>query len=146
MKKAQYLAWASGLALISFLGCNRPKTVRSVAKAAPVNVPGNTLTLAFTRKVRGPVELSLDGVRIPVKQGVKGGKTLLVTGIPAGRHRYFVQSNRDAFGPDQGELEMSATSGVYYVIFAQRFDSVLYGKTEPAPPAEGLPGVSAILK
>ncbi len=62
------------------------------------------------------------------------------------RHRYFVESNRDAFGPDQGELEMSATKGVYYVVFAQRFEAVLYGKTAPPAPAEGLPGVSAILK
>ena len=81
-----------------------------------------------------------------MKQSAKGGKTVLVTGIAPGRHRYFVQSNRDAFGPDQGELEMSAARGVYYVLFAQRFEGVLYGKTEPTPIAEGIPGVSAILK
>lgn len=146
MKKVQVLGCAAGLALISLAGCNRPKAIHSVAKDAPVHVPGGTLTLAFTRKVRGPVELSLDGIRIPVKQTVKGGKTLLVTGIPEGRHRYFVQSNRDAFGPDQGELDMGSTQGVYYVVFAQRFDAVLYGRTDPAPPAEGIPGVSAFLK
>jgi len=146
MKQAQRLAFVSGFVLLAVLGCNRPKAVHSVAKASPVNVPGGTLTLAFTRKVLGPLELSLDGVRIPVKQSPKGGKTLLVTGISEGRHRYFVESNRDAFGPDQGELEMSASQGVYYVVFAQRFEAVLYGKTAPTPPAEGLPGVSAILK
>ncbi len=145
MKQSQRLAFA-GFALLTVLGCNRPKAIHSVAKSAPVNVPGGTLTLAFTRKVQGPLELSLDGIRIPVKQGPKGGKTLLVSGIAEGRHRYFVESNRDAFGPDQGELEMSATQGVYYVIFAQRFEAVLYGKNTPTPPAEGLPGVSAILK
>ncbi|MDE3246236.1 MAG: hypothetical protein KGN80_09125 [Acidobacteriota bacterium] len=145
MKQVQRLAFA-GIALLAVLGCNRPKAIHSVAKAAPVQVPGGTLTLAFTRKVQGPLELTLDGVRIPVKQGPKGGKTLLVAGIAEGRHRYFIESNRDAFGPDQGDLEMSATQGVYYVIFAQRFESVLYGKNAPTPPAEGLPGVSAILK
>jgi hypothetical protein len=145
MKQAQKLAFA-GLTLLAVIGCNRPKAIHSVAKASPVSVPGGTLTLAFTRKVLGPLELSLDGVRIPVKQSLKGGKTLVVTGISTGRHRYFVESNRDAFGPDQGELEMSATQGVYYVIFAQRFEAVLYGKNTPAPSAEGLPGVSAILK
>lgn len=145
MKQSERLAFA-GFALLTVLGCNRPKAIHSVAKSAPVNVPGGTLTLAFTRKVQGPLELSLDGIRIPVKQGPKGGKTLLVSGIAEGRHRYFVESNRDAFGPDQGELEMSATQGVYYVIFAQRFEAVLYGKNTPTPPAEGLPGVSAILK
>lgn len=146
MKQASRLALAPGLALLAVLGCNRPKTVHSVAKDAPVIVPGGTLTLAFTRKVLGDLEFSLDGVRIPVKKGVKSGKTLLVTGIPEGRHHYFLESNRDAFGPDQGDLEMSAAKGVYYVVFAQRFESVLYGKTQPTPPAEGMPGVSAILK
>ncbi len=146
MKNAQRLACASGFALLAVLGCNRPKAVHSVAKAAPIDVPGGTLTLSFTRKVQGPVELSLDGVRIPVTQTAKGGKTLKVTGIASGRHRYFVQSNRDAFGPDQGELEMSDAHGVYYVLFSQRFEGVLYGKTEPTPTSEGLPGVSAILK
>jgi len=146
MKQALRLAFVSGIALLSLLGCNKPKAVHSVAKASPVVVPGGTLTLAFTRKILGRLEFSLDGVRIPVKQGEKGGNTLLVTGIPEGRHRYFVESNRDAFGPDQGDLEMSATKGVYYVVFAQRFESVLYGKNTPTPPAEGLPGVTAILK
>lgn len=145
MKQARQLVF-TGIAVLTVLGCNRPKAIHSVAKSAPVQVPGGTLTLAFTRKVLGPLELSLDGVRIPVKQSPKGGKTLLVTGLAEGRHRYFVESNRDAFGPDQGELEMSATQGVYYVIFAQRFEAVLYGKNTPTPPAEGLPGVSAILK
>ena len=146
MKQAHRLVFVSGFVLLTVLGCNRPKAVHSVAQAAPVNVPGGTLTLAFTRKVLGTLELSLDGVRIPVKQGAKSGKTLFVTGIPEGHHRYFVESNRDAFGPDQGDLEMSASKGVYYVVFAQRFEAVLYGKTTPTPPAEGLPGVSAILK
>jgi hypothetical protein len=146
MQQVHRLAFVSGFALLAVLGCNKPKAIHSVAKVAPVNVPGGTLTLAFTRKVLGPLEFSLDGVHIPVKQSPKGGKTLVVTGIAAGRHRYFVESNRDAFGPDQGDLEMSATQGVYYVIFAQRFEAVLYGKTAPTPPAEGLPGVSAILK
>ena len=146
MKNAQRLACASGFALLAVLGCNRPKAIHSVANAAPVKVPGGTLTLAFTRKVLGPVELSLDGVRIPVTQSTKGGKTLSVTGIAPGRHRYFVQSNRDAFGPDQGELEMSDAQGVYYVLFAQRFEGVLYGNAEPTPPSEGIPGVRAILK
>lgn len=146
MKQAQRSAFVAGIALLAALGCNRPKAIHSVAKAAPVSVPGGTLTLAFTRKVLGPLEFSLDGVRIPVKQSSKGGKTLLVTGISEGRHRYFLESNRDAFGPDQGELEMGALQGVYYVVFAQRFEAVLYGKNAPVPPAEGLPGVSAILK
>ncbi len=146
MKQAHRLAVVSVFALLTVLGCNKPKAIHSVAKAVPVNVPGGTLTLSFTRKVLGPLEFSLDGVHIPVKQSAKGGKTLLVTGISEGRHRYFVESNRDAFGPDQGELEMGASKGVYYVVFAQRFEAVLYGKTTAIPPAEGLPGVSAILK
>ncbi len=146
MKPAYRLAFVSGFALLAMLGCKKPKAIHSVAKPSPVIVPGGTLTLAFTRKVLGHLELSLDGIRIPVKQGAKGGTTLLVTGIPEGRHRYFVESNRDAFGPDQGDLEMSAAQGVYYVVFAQRFEAVLYGKTVATPPAEGLPGVTAILK
>lgn len=146
MKQACRLAFVSVIVFLAVLGCNKPKAIHSVAKPSPVSVPGGTLTLAFTRKVLGHLEFSLDGVRIPVKQGPKGGNTLLVTGIPEGRHRYFVESNRDAFGPDQGDLEMSAAQGVYYIVFAQRFEAVLYGKTTPTPPAEGIPGVTAILK
>ena len=146
MKQAHRSAFVSGLALLAMLGCNKPKAIHSVAKQSPVVVPGGTLTLAFTRKILGHLEFGLDGVRIPVKQGPKGGNSLLVTGISPGRHRYFLESNRDAFGPDQGDLEMSATQGVYYIVFAQRFEAVLYGKNAPALPEEGIPGVTAILK
>ncbi len=152
MKKVLQVACGSGLILVATVGCHRP--VRSSSRgwftkakpAATAVVPGGTLTLAFTRKIHGTLELSLDGTRIPVKQVVKGGKTLVVKGVPEGRHRYFIQSPRDAFGPDQAELDMSATKGVYYVVFAQRFDAELYGKSEPTPLAEGMAGVSAELR
>jgi hypothetical protein len=31
------------------------------------------------------------------------------------------------------------------ILFAQRFNATLYGKPEPLPAAEGLPGVTAVL-
>lgn len=111
-----------------------------------VKVPEGAVLFHFTRKVRGPVELTLDGTRIPVAQKVKAGQRLVVRGLAPGRHRYFLSGPRDAFGPNQGEFELAPGSGVLIRAFSTQFDAVLYGKTDPAPVAEGLPGVQASLE
>ena len=108
-------------------------------------LPAGTAVLHFTRSIRGPLDLAIDGTRIPVAQGPKGGQVLTIEGLQPGRHRYFLSSPRDAFSPDQTEIQMADDGGYYEVVFAQRFDAVLYGKPAESPAAEGLPGVKATL-
>lgn len=109
-------------------------------------VPPGSVMIYFNRKIRGPVELSIDGVRIPVTQTAKKPRQLVIAGLAPGKHRYFLSSPNDAFGPDQGEVEVSAEKGVFLVAFAQGYKAVLYGSADTLPPAPGLPGVSARLE
>ncbi len=122
-----------------FLGCSKvPLTPRTP-------VPAGSVVFRFTRAVRGPVEFTLDGARIPVQQLPKGAISLRVKGLTPGKHRYFLTSQRETFSPDTGELDLPADKGLYVVTLTQKLDSVLYGKPDPLPPAEGLPGVTAVL-
>lgn len=127
------------LGVASFVGC------RKVPLTPSSPIPSGTAVFRFTRAVRGPVELSLDGARIPVQQLPKGAKSLVVKGLAPGKHRFFLSSQRETFSPDQGELDMGTDKGIYQVTLTQKLESVLYGKPDPLPTAEGLPGVSATL-
>jgi len=133
----------TALALMGGVACSK-----KVATKPTKPVPAGIALFQFTRKVQGPVDLTLDGVRIPVEATKKNKKArrLVVTGIPAGKHRFFIYSPRDAFGADQGEFEITGTQGVYLVTFAQSFKAVLYGKSEALPAAEGIPGIKARLE
>ncbi|MFN7957664.1 MAG: hypothetical protein U0P46_04965 [Holophagaceae bacterium] len=122
-----------------FLGCGK------VPLTPKTPVPAGTVVFRFTRTVRGPVELTLDGARIPVQQAPRGAVILQVKGLAPGKHRYFLTSQRETFSPDMGELDLPTDKGVYQVTLTQKLDSVLYGKPDPLPPAEGLPGVTAAL-
>jgi len=122
-----------------FLGCSKvPLTPRTP-------VPAGSVVFRFTRAVRGPVEFTLDGARVPVQQLPKGAISLHVKGLTPGKHRYFLTSQRETFSPDTGDLDLPADKGLYVVTLTQKLDSVLYGKPDPLPPAEGLPGVTAVL-
>jgi hypothetical protein len=127
------------LGVASFVGC------RKVPLTPSSPIPSGTAVFRFTRAVRGPVELSLDGARIPVQQLPKGAKSLVVKGLAPGKHRFFLTSQRETFSPDQGELDMGTDKGIYQVTLTQKLESVLYGKPDPLPTAEGLPGVTATL-
>ncbi len=134
-----FLGVAVMAALVGGAGCRR-------AKSLPTRTaPSGTLVIRFTRPLLGQLELTLDGTRIPVEAKGKKLQELTVTGLSAGRHRYFITSPRDAFGPDQGEVEFVDGQGVFLTAFSQKFDSVLYGKPDPLPAPEGLPGVKALL-
>jgi hypothetical protein len=123
-----------------FMGCNKVPLTPSHP------IPAGTVIFRFTRSVRGPVELSLDGTRIPVQQLTSGSAmTLQVKGLAAGKHRFFLTSQREIFSPDSGELDLAADKGLYQITLTQKLDAVLYGKPDPLPTAEGLPGVSASL-
>ena len=80
-----------------------------------------------------------------MQQLPKGAISLQVKGLTPGKHRYFLTSQRETFSPDTGELDLPADKGLYVVTLTQKLDSVLYGKPDPLPPAEGLPGVTAVL-
>ena len=130
-----------GCVLGGAVGCRRALT-RPVPTA-----PIGELQFHFTRKIEGPLELTMDGTRVAVEQvGKKGFRQLLVTGLPAGKHRFYLSSPRESFGPDMGEIEVTPDKGIRLDVFAQHFQAVLYGNPEPLPPAEGLPGVRAVLK
>lgn len=127
------------LGSVSFLGCRRiPLTPKTP-------IPAGTVVFRFTRKVHGPVELSLDGTRIPVQQLPKGAISLVVKGLASGKHRFFLTSQHETFSPDLGELDMGTDKGIYQITLVQKLDAVLYGKPDPLPTAEGLPGVTAAL-
>jgi hypothetical protein len=127
------------LGAAAFMGCGKvPLTPRSP-------VPAGTAVFRFTRTVKGPLELSIDGTRIPVQQLPKGATSLKVSGLSVGKHRYFITSQREIFSPDLGELDLDADQGRYTVLLTQQLDSVLYGKPDSLPPAEGLAGVTAVL-
>ena len=127
------------LGSVSFLGC------RKVPLTPKTPIPAGTVVFRFTRKVQGPVELSLDGARIPVQQLPKGATSLIVKGLASGKHRFFLTSQRETFSPDLGELDMAGDKGLYQITLVQKLDAVLYGKPDPLPTAEGLPGVTAAL-
>jgi hypothetical protein len=127
--------------LATAFGCGKP---RPIAPKRPV--PAGSVLVQFNRKVTGPVELTIDGVRIPVDQKIKKGRHLTITGLAAGKHSYFLLSPREAFGPDQGDLVLPADKGIFVFTFSQSFNSVLYGAPAPIPVSEGLPGVRAVLE
>jgi hypothetical protein len=107
------------------------------------------LLIHFTSQVEGPIELIIDGVRVPVatpKKKKKKTQNLVISGLEPGGHRYFLSSPREAFGPDHDVVDLPADRGIFIVNFAQRFNSVLYGTSEPMPPAPGIPGVNATLE
>jgi len=127
------------LGAATFLGCSKVPLTPSHP------IPAGTVVFRFTRKVMGPVEISVDGARLPVQQLPKGATSLQVKGLAPGKHRYFLTSQRETFSPDLGELDLSADKGIYLVTLTQHLDAVLYGKPDPLPAAEGLRGVTAVL-
>ncbi len=127
------------LGATTFQGC------RKVPLTPSHPIPAGSVVFRFTRAVSGPVELTVDGARIPVQQLPKGATSLQLKGLATGKHRFFLTSQREAFSPDSGELDLSADKGLYLVTLTQRLDAVLYGKPDPLPTAEGLPGLTAVL-
>jgi hypothetical protein len=132
------LATVACLTILAGVGCSKAQAFKP---SGPL--PPGTLLFHFTSKVEGPVELVIDGIRIPVSPNKKKVPNMVISGLAPGVHRYFLSSSRDAFGPDHGEVDMPQAQGIFLVNFAQHFDAVLYGKTEPTPTPQGMPGVSA---
>ena len=139
MKLHPVLAAMVILVAATFLGCKKVPLTPSHP------VPAGEVVFRFTTTVQGPVELTVDGTRIPVQQLPKGAISLQVKGLAPGKHRFFLTSQRETFSPDLGELDIHTDKGIYLVTLTQHLDAVLYGKPDPLPAAEGLPGVTAIL-
>ena len=128
--------------VLSGLACGKPQPI---VPRRPV--PAGTVLFQFTKKIIGPVELTIDGSRVPVaKAGKKKFRRLEVTGLALGRHRFVLLSPLEAFGPDQIEVELTPGRGEFKVLFAQELKSVLYGSPEPTPAAGGIAGVQARLE
>ena len=84
--KTARMASLASLALVLVLaGCRKANPL--VPKKP---VPPGTVMFHFTQKLKGPVEISLDGVRLPVAQNPKKmGRSLVIVGLAPGKHRYF---------------------------------------------------------
>lgn len=138
------LLMVAALALMA-VGAGCANKTKPVQPKRPV--PAGTVEIQFTKLVQGPIDLTLDGTRVPVALiSKKGGKRLVVSGLTPGKHRFVLISPLDAFGPDQGEWEIPEGKGVFKVYFAQHFNATLYGSQDPLPPAPGLPGIKARLE
>ena len=129
------------LVLMTGLACHR-------APAFPQqgSLPAGTAMLQFSMRVQGPLELTIDGTRVPVRKvAKKTGWRLSVDGLGQGPHRFLLMSPREAFGPDQFELTLGPSRGEFKYLFAQKIQADLYGTPDSGPSAEAIPGVTASL-
>ncbi|MGA2079977.1 MAG: hypothetical protein ABSH53_05115 [Holophaga sp.] len=142
MKVPLKLAVPTAVVILAGLACATP---RPIVPERPVP-PGSVLFM-FTRRVAGPVDLAIDGTRVPVAKATrkKCGR-LTVSGLAPGPHRFVLLSPVEAFGPDQIAIDLGPARGEFRVLFAQDLKAVLYGSPEPAPAAAGIPGVQARLE
>ena len=143
MKGSLRLLLPAGLVVLTGLACGKPQPI---VPGRPV--PAGTVLFQFTKKVVGPLELTIDGIRTPVVKVGKKNKCrrLEISGLALGKHRFVLLSPLEAFGPDQIEVDLGAGQGAFKVLFSQELKSVLYGSPEPAPAASGIPGVQARLQ
>ena len=128
--------------LLFFINCSfnlKPQVTK-------LNVlPAGTLVLKFSRNIKGPIDLSIDGVRIKVDQTNKGGNMLTISGLEATSHRYTLSSPNDAFGPSSAEVVLPDDQGIVIPVFTQSFDSILYGTTKSNATADNPKNIKAIL-
>jgi len=133
---------AAAVAMVAVLGC---KEVKPVVPKRPL-APG-TYQMHFTRKVLGPLDITIDGIRIPIEQKKKKGRTLTISGLSGGKHTYFLVAYREIIGPDFGEIEIGPKEGVFRVHFAKRLKLAFANPTlASVPTAPGIPGVTAVLE
>jgi len=141
-KSINAVGLAAMVAVVAMLGCNEPKPVVPKRPLAT-----GTLQMHFTRKVLGPLDITIDGVRIPIEQKKKKGRTLTISGLSEGKHTYFLVAYREIIGPDWAEFEIGSDTGVFQVHFVKRLKLQFANPTlAAAPAAEGIPGVRAVLE
>ena len=77
------------LVLLAGMACKnmKPKPIKP-----PRPVPAGTLLFRFLRNVKGPMDLSIDGVRVPIAPSSKKKPNYLsIAGLSAGKHRYLIE-------------------------------------------------------
>jgi hypothetical protein len=141
MNATKFIGVLAIAALAAVAAC---KKVRPILPKTPV--PPGTFQIRFTKKIRGPMDLVIDGVRIPVEQKTKKARTLTVSGLSEGKHQYHISCRREAVGPDVGEIEIVPSKGIFQVHFSQRLKTTIYTSDDTPPAAEGIPGVKAVLE
>jgi hypothetical protein len=136
------IGFAAVAMMVAMLGCTE---IRPVVPKKPL--ASGTFQMHFTRKVLGPLDIAIDGVRIPIEQKKKKGQTLTISGLSEGRHTYFLVAYREIIGPDVGEFEVGPNEGIFQVHFAKRLKLAFANPTlAAAPAATGIPGVTAVLE
>ena len=141
MKVTRWFAIAAIVAQALVVGCTgvRPILPRNT-------LPTGTLQMHFVKKISGPLDVTIDGVRIPVEQKKKKVQLLTISGLSQGKHYYFLASPQDVIGPDYGEFEIGPDEGVFQIHFANRLKTALVETGTSAPVPEGIPGVTAVLE
>jgi len=91
------------------------------------------------------MELTIDGARVPIEQKSKKARTLTVSGLSQGTHKYFLFCPREVYGPDLGEMEVGPGAGVFQVHFSQRL-KVAYADFPKPPKTEGAGPIRAVLE
>jgi len=141
MRVINFFGTIAAVILVTAVGCNRAKPILPKRP-----LPPGTFQMQFTNKVAGPVELLINGTRIPVEQKRKRGKRLTISGLSQGTHRYFIASHIEVIGPDMGEIEIGPDTGVFQVHFSQRLRSTTYGAHRDSPTPASVPGLRAVLE
>jgi hypothetical protein len=141
MRGAKIFGMLAAAVLATMIGCKGVKPILPRKK-----LPPGTFQMHFIRKIAGPVDLTINGVRIPIEQKKKKVQWLTVSGLSQGKHNYFITSHMEAIGPDYGDFEIGPDEGVFQVHFARKLKAAFYntgGSVSPA--AEGIPGVTAFM-
>jgi len=142
IKATSIFGLAAAMAVVAMLGC---KELKPVTPKRPL--AAGTLQMHFTRKVLGPLDITIDGIRVPIEQKKKKGRTLTISGLSEGKHTYFLVAYREIIGPDLGEFEIGPDGGVFQVHFAKRLKLAFANPTlASVPTAPGIPGVTAVLE
>lgn len=131
------------LSLVFHLNCS--SKISSQFSKQEILPPG-TLVLQFSKKVKGPIDLNIDGVRIKVDQSGKGGDTLIITGLEPTVHRFTIASPNDAFGPSSSDVVLPDDQGIVVPVFSQSFEAILYGNYSTPAPADNPSNIKATLR
>ena len=87
-------------------------------------VPGNTLMLEFSTKVKYVLALKINGQEVPIKYG-GNNRVLVVEGLPAGTHNFNINSISYVFGPEFDSFKITQDRGAYFFVQARRYRSGL---------------------
>ena len=141
MKVTRYLFALGTTMLVALLGCKGARPI-----VPPKSLPSGTVQMHFTRKITGPIDLTINGVRVPVEQKKKKARHLTVSGLSEGMHIYYIASYQEVIGPDYGEFEVGPDGGVFQVHFVRKLKAALRNpSSQVSPTPDAVPGLIAVL-